>query len=173
MFDDFLREVAKPSWWMGVVVVGFLINLGSAYAKPFLDNVLGRFWLSSKEAARRKEALVVKCATKLLDSPLLVVELKLDILRYTLRAVMCTATAIVSFLFIIVLNQDESITPILTSQLDLKNALQILNLLFYFFGCILFLLATVIFVKSFNGDRILRAYRRLKKEAESNNAQNP
>ena len=40
--DEILRSISSPSWWLGVVVVSFIINLASAYAKPLLDRILVR-----------------------------------------------------------------------------------------------------------------------------------
>lgn len=169
MFDAFLREAATPSWWMGVVVVGFLINLGSAYAKPLLDKVVGKFWLSSKEAAERKEAFIAERAKILFESPLLVVELKLDILKHTLSAVLLIAFAIVCFLFI-VLSQNESLMPILAYPFDPKNYLPIANMALIIFGGIQLTLASATFTKSIDGERILRAYQKLKNQADSGSA---
>lgn len=38
--DEFWKALASPVWWIGVVVVGIIINLVSAYTKPALDAVL-------------------------------------------------------------------------------------------------------------------------------------
>jgi hypothetical protein len=35
---DFFFNLKSPGWWLGVVVISFLINLASAYAKPFIDH---------------------------------------------------------------------------------------------------------------------------------------
>lgn len=169
MFDDFLKELAKPSWWIGVVVVGFLINLASAYAKPLIDKTLGEFWLSSKEAAERKESLIIERARRLLESPLLVVELKLDILKHTLRAIFLTASAIICFLFI-VLGQNKSLAPIMAFPFNAESLETIGNTALLIIGGIQLILSTLIFTKSFDGDRILHAYGKLKKEGESGGA---
>lgn len=166
MFDDFLKEIAKPSWWIGIVVVGFLINLASAYAKPLIDKLLGRFWLTSKQAAERRQAFITEHVKELLQSPQLVVELKLDILIDTLRAAFIASMAIICFL-LIVLSQNEALTPILTFPFEPKKVIATSNLLLLFWGGFLLSLASVMLSKSFDKERILRAYRKLKKEAES------
>jgi len=38
--NDFFLNIKSPGWWLGVVVVSFLINLASAYAKPLIDGFL-------------------------------------------------------------------------------------------------------------------------------------
>ena len=40
---EFVTNVYSPSWWIGVVLVSFLINLASAYAKPSLDRLWARY----------------------------------------------------------------------------------------------------------------------------------
>lgn len=44
---ELLDDMLSARWWIGVVVVGFVINLSSAYVKPWLDAKLSRY--SSKE----------------------------------------------------------------------------------------------------------------------------
>ena len=53
---DFLSSLSSPSWWLGVVIVGLLINLIAAYLKPRLDRWLGgssRWWETRTEKRRR------------------------------------------------------------------------------------------------------------------------
>ena len=45
-----LDDLAKPSWWVTVLLAGLLVNLLAAYVKPYLDNLLGRW------SNRRREA---------------------------------------------------------------------------------------------------------------------
>ncbi len=41
--NELLTNLSSPSWWIGVVIVSFAINLASAYAKTPLDRALARF----------------------------------------------------------------------------------------------------------------------------------
>lgn len=53
--DEFAQNLTSPAWWVGVVVVGILINLVSAYAKPVLDRITSNFgerW-KKRSTARR------------------------------------------------------------------------------------------------------------------------
>ena len=43
-------QMSSPAWWIGVVIVGILINLVSAYCKGPIDRLLGA--LSTKWATR-------------------------------------------------------------------------------------------------------------------------
>src|SRR3990172_8416842 len=35
--DEFVQNLSSLGWWLGVVIVGLLLNLISAYLKPWLD----------------------------------------------------------------------------------------------------------------------------------------
>lgn len=41
--NELLRNISSPSWWVGVVIVGILINLISAYLKPRIDGIVSKF----------------------------------------------------------------------------------------------------------------------------------
>ena len=45
-----VEQTASPAWWIGVVLVGIIINLVSAYCKRPIDRLLGA--LSTKWATR-------------------------------------------------------------------------------------------------------------------------
>ena len=40
---EIASNLLSPAWWFSAVVIALLINLISAYVKPPLDNILGRF----------------------------------------------------------------------------------------------------------------------------------
>jgi hypothetical protein len=52
--DDFLKGLASPSWWMGVVIVGIIINVLSAYLKKPLDKLFGSISSGWRERSERK-----------------------------------------------------------------------------------------------------------------------
>ena len=64
--DDFLKSLASPSWWIGVVLVSLLINLASAYIKSpldaFLSNVSRRWSERSVRSKQKRIALVASLA---------------------------------------------------------------------------------------------------------------
>ena len=53
--SEFWLQIQTPSWWVGVVIVGILINLISDYAKPQLDKYMSRtfIWWSLRSEQRR------------------------------------------------------------------------------------------------------------------------
>jgi hypothetical protein len=66
----------------------------------------------------------------------------------------------------IVLSQNDALVPILTYPFDPKSALAIINLALLVLGLIFSLFASVMFTKSFDKERIIHAYRKLRKDAE-------
>jgi hypothetical protein len=48
-----LDTIESPEWWISVVVVGLIINLASAYLKPWIDRTTVRF--SEKRRQKRDQ----------------------------------------------------------------------------------------------------------------------
>jgi hypothetical protein len=92
--DDFFHNLASPGWWLGVVVVSFLINLAAGYAKPFIDRSLARF---SDRRLRKLEQTKVELDRQLAiieRTPNGVVLLSLEELKLVLGAVWSTSVCI-------------------------------------------------------------------------------
>lgn len=61
--SDFWSQIKSPSWWLGVVIVGLLINLISAYVKPPLDKGLGflfNWWSTRNKSLRDNQTALVE-----------------------------------------------------------------------------------------------------------------
>jgi len=87
--DELLKNLASPSWWIGVVLLSVALNLVSAYLKAPLDRALAR--LSQRKRAKfveeQKEiGAILEKALKLKDGIVLLAieELKLFILGFLL-----------------------------------------------------------------------------------------
>ncbi|MGL4796249.1 MAG: hypothetical protein ACRC23_21415 [Aeromonas jandaei] len=54
--DEIINELAKPVWWVSVVIAGIAINLFSSYLKSLLDRTIAKTssWWRSKSDARQK-----------------------------------------------------------------------------------------------------------------------
>lgn len=53
--DEFAKSLTSLSWWLGVVLVGILLNVLSAYLKPAVDNLFSKvssWWRNRSEEAR-------------------------------------------------------------------------------------------------------------------------
>ena len=65
--NEILANLAQPSWWLSVLVAGFVVNLLAAYAKPPLDRILSRMSdghraASEAKRSRFKDRVIQLCA---------------------------------------------------------------------------------------------------------------
>jgi hypothetical protein len=51
--EEMFKAITSPAWWGGVAIVGILINLASAYLKPWLDQAMS--FVSLRWTARTEE----------------------------------------------------------------------------------------------------------------------
>ena len=61
--EEMFKNIASPAWWMGVVIVGILINLAAAYLKPRLDQAasfVSLRWATRTEEQRRQRLERIK-----------------------------------------------------------------------------------------------------------------
>ena len=91
--SDLLNNVSSPSWWIGVVIVSFAINLAGAYAKAPLDRALGRLSKRKRdksERAQREISTMLEEAKRQKDGVVLlsIQELRLVVIGITL-VVLC------------------------------------------------------------------------------------
>jgi flagellar biosynthesis protein FliP len=98
--NDFFLNLKSPGWWLGVVVVSFLINLASAYAKPFIDRCMAQ--ISDR---RRKKLEIAKNelereAEITERKPDGVVLVTLEELKFVLAALLCTSFCILILVFV-------------------------------------------------------------------------
>lgn len=54
--DELAHNLASPTWWVGVVIVGLLINLASAYLKPGLDYLMSSVRMHRRTKAQERYA---------------------------------------------------------------------------------------------------------------------
>ena len=90
---DLFNNLSSPSWWIGVVIVSFAINLASAYAKVPLDRALGRLSKRKRdksERAQREISTMLEAAKRQKDGVVLlsIQELRLVVIGITL-VVLC------------------------------------------------------------------------------------
>lgn len=75
-------------WWvLSVIVVGILINLMSDYLKPTLDRLIAQRSEAKRRANEAQRQQFEQEVQKLLSDKSAVVDLKLDLLNYNLRAI--------------------------------------------------------------------------------------
>ncbi len=86
---DFVTNIYSPSWWIGVVLVSFLINLASAYAKPSLDRLWARYSARRHSQLERNREKLDRQVADIMSMPDGIVLLSIDELRAVLGAVLC------------------------------------------------------------------------------------
>jgi hypothetical protein len=55
--EEMFKAITSPAWWVGVVIVGILINLAAAYLKPRIDEAAASVslrWATRTEEQRRQ-----------------------------------------------------------------------------------------------------------------------
>lgn len=57
--EEMFTELAKPYWWISVVVVGIVINIVSSYFKNYVDNCFSRAfsWWRNRSVEKKAEWL--------------------------------------------------------------------------------------------------------------------
>jgi hypothetical protein len=94
--QDFVTNLKSTSWWIGVVVVGILINIVSAYFKGRLDSTFSRFSSGWKQrSAARTETRNQKVAY-LIANPSEQVFLGMQELRVRAQSIYSSVLAVVS-----------------------------------------------------------------------------
>jgi hypothetical protein len=86
---EFVTNVYSPSWWIGVVLVSFLINLASAYAKPSLDRLWARYSARRRSQLEQNREKLDRQFADIMSTPDGIVLLSVDELRAVLGGVLC------------------------------------------------------------------------------------
>ena len=65
--DDFLIDLRKPYWWLGVVVVGLTLNVVASYIRDFIDRTRRGYAELRVSAAKLKEQEIARQAAMIKD----------------------------------------------------------------------------------------------------------
>ena len=98
--NDFLRNLASPGWWLGVVIVSFLINLAAAYAKPVIDLGLARISNRRRRKLERTKTESERQVGIIERTPNGVVLLTLEELKLVLGAILFMSFCILILVFL-------------------------------------------------------------------------
>jgi hypothetical protein len=93
-----MRNLVSLEWWLGVVLVGLVLNIVSAYLKPIVDRALSkisRSWRDRSVAQRGKRAKVI---AQLRANPHLQLLMLSAELRHRFRGVVYLLLAAIFFL---------------------------------------------------------------------------
>jgi len=93
-----LNDLLNPSWWISVVVAGFIVNLLSSYTKPGIDKVWSEFSATRRKKLEEETAEFQQEIKKLLDEPSKIYDVKLDVIYYNIRAIIHMLVILAGFI---------------------------------------------------------------------------
>jgi hypothetical protein len=113
-WEKLLENLQSVEWWAGVVIVGILINLVSAYIKPLLDKLpaWSSFWIrrhGEKQVARYETLL-----NRLRESPHYQVLAAIDEMYFRFKGFLCWGLVFVLILILTARPVDASSTVLLS-----------------------------------------------------------
>ncbi|SGY87688.1 hypothetical protein [Moritella viscosa] len=85
--EPFLVSLTTPSWWVGVVIVGIIINVISSYLKNPIDKILSAISGSRRERNKRKLNERNELISTLRDDADLLILFAMSENRYRIRSV--------------------------------------------------------------------------------------
>ena len=93
--QEIIGNVASPAWWFSAILIALIVNIVSAYAKPWTDKVLSRISTSWRNRTERNKEKFKAAVEILVQSPQALAAAFEDELRSRLRA-------IIFFLFVVI-----------------------------------------------------------------------
>ncbi|WP_299786709.1 hypothetical protein [Ramlibacter sp.] len=150
--EEFAKNLSSLSWWLGVVAVGIVLNVGSTYLKRPLDGVLSTFsnrWNSrSRRLREAREARIEQVRQSDRELQLLIA----DELRDRIRAVHTTLLAVFLILFYVFVRVRVPSAQALNSDMVLVVALKVL-----YWGSLLMLFVSMrSFMRAMSTTSVLR-----------------
>jgi hypothetical protein len=96
------------SWFVSAVIVGILLNLAAAYAKPTIDKLWCRYSQSYLVRSEAKERDFQRQVSDWLENSLATVELRLYVLQWIIISFFCITLAALAVTLFVVLQQQEA-----------------------------------------------------------------
>lgn len=100
--DEITNAVTSPIWIFSTIFVGLIVNILSAYAKPKIDEFVGKYSDTRKMKSENEKRLLQLEINKLVLSPQALAEAFENELRARLRSIMSILLMLLEFLFLIV-----------------------------------------------------------------------
>ncbi len=79
--EEFLNSLKSVNWWVSVIAAGILVNIFSAYLKPFLDKNINSFLEKQSTKKRikseKRNQQFEKKVQELLDNPEMVIRIEI------------------------------------------------------------------------------------------------
>jgi len=95
---ELLNDLSSLRWWVSVVIVGFLINIASDYARPWIDRVVSRFSESRRLALTERQKHFEETVEEVLANPVEYISLRLDLLGIRLQVILLVVLGLFMFL---------------------------------------------------------------------------
>jgi len=92
--DELLKNLTSLSWWIGVVIVGFLVNISSSYFKPWFDKISSRYSEKKKLESEERQRVFEDTVQYLIENPFELLEIRLTVIYYNLRMILFIAAGI-------------------------------------------------------------------------------
>lgn len=169
---DLINNLSSVSWWTTAVIVAVLVNLSSAYLKPWLDKRYSTWGTKRRERTEEQKVLYRKRVEEFVgnkeDQVLLSVSLLNNRLRFISFGLLSLAQYALALLIV------GLVRPDLGTPSGLRLLLIGALTLFAFFGFLCTVKAVYAFDEALSDEKLVRAIRReilrLRKEAGETNS---
>ena len=150
--EEFAKNLSSLSWWLGVVAVGLVLNVASAYLKTPLDNALSAISTRWNSRSRRLREAREARINQVVESDRHLQLLIADELRDRLRAVHTTLLAVFLILFYVFVRIRVPSAEALSTDVFLSVALKA----FYWVSLLMLFLSMQAFTRAMSSRSILR-----------------
>ncbi len=86
--EEFYTNLSQPSWWLGVVVVGLLLNLTTPYINKVIDKRFDRFMQHRRVQNERESKEFSEALNQISNSATGLLEIKLDAISFSTQAIL-------------------------------------------------------------------------------------
>lgn len=93
-----MEELSKPSFWIAGIVLALIVNIASAYIKPWIDRWAGNYSTARKEKNTKRQLEFENEIALLAKDPLSTLKLKTDLIYYEVRKIVSYIGAITIFI---------------------------------------------------------------------------
>lgn len=135
--QKFITDLSSIYWWIGVVLVGIVINIFSSYLKTKIDSYMGSISKSWKEYDKEEKARFDCEVNKIKQSPQMLNLALFSEIRARMNAIIFVTTAI--FMFVLAIFFAFHIT-----------SFPLINEFAYYFKLICLLIAAILFGLAMN-----------------------
>ena len=123
---ELINDLSSLRWWVSVVIVGFLINIASDYARPWIDRVVSRFSESRRLALTERQKHFEETVEEVLANPVEYISLRLDLLGMRLQVILLVVLGLFMFLLLDALAIPTEVQAFLKDRLPTQMPFELL-----------------------------------------------